>query len=547
METWHLKQCHKALQQHHHQLQLVLVSALYVLTLFALSSIPEQTLDAFHQLHHLATCIAVSSPSMRLPILGPLRIEHADAQNITGIMSRAIKFLQDHSLMNDGEPWVKAVGTVALRQVRNPNLQTSIYSQYCNWTAQDVKDREINQSIVPPAWKHSPSVGLPPMQASWCTVPDGGYYLGLRLEDIANHELCENVPIDEVNKCVNELLSSIMEEFDSAGWIDYLTSTVTISLTMFDFRHGLACIFTVVGEKLTITSWNVNVRIFLVYPREYKLTVWTLMVLLLITGLDLLCSQCIRLKKRILLVIIDVMLLLIIWVRLAMHFSEARLLRSATIKFLGEVRNQPRRSDVDPYGFYEGIEPLGKVEQRISTLETMWMLGVLLKVLSLEWYGTRGATFFILIFRRALRKSFSLVFTIAILIVVHALAFYRFLGKHLVEFEFFDNAFSTMVGYTVGIFKHEVFFLKSFTWKVLFLLSAFTLFLLGSQYVLTIFLSTIEAMNEISDVEVKEGKSDVSDDGEDLDDKIFLRIVKEELERALANRGQATASTTSSA
>ena len=513
------------------------MSALYILTLLALSSIPEQTLNAFHQLHHLATCIVVSSPSVRLPILGALRIEHVDAQNFVGIMTRTMKLLQDHSLMDAGEPWVKAVGTMALRQVRNLNLQGSIYSQYCNWTAQDVKDREINQSIVPPAWKHSPSVGLPPMQASWCTVPDGGYYLGLRLQNIANHEQCSSVPIEQVSECVNELLSSIMEEFDSSGWIDILTSTVTISLTMFDFRHGLVCVFTVVGEKLTTTSWNVNVRIFLVYPRQYKVTAVTLVVLLLITGLDLFWSECIRLKKRILLVSLDVVMLVIISLRLAVHSSEARLLRSATSKFLNEIHNQPKRSNVDPYGLYEGIESLGKVELTITILETVWMVCVLVKVLSLEWYGTRGNTFFILIFRRTLSKSFSLLFTVAILVVVYALAFQRLFGSHLVEFEFLDNTFSTMMGYTVGIFKHELFFLKSFTWKVVFLFSAFTLLLLGSQYILALFLSTIEAMNEMSEVEAKETGSGVSDDKEDLDDNIFLRIVKEELERVVATRG----------
>lgn len=536
MKIWYLEQCRMTVQRHHHQLQLLLVAALYVLTLFAMSSIPEQTLSAFHQLHHLATCIVLSVPSPRLPILGPLRMEHVSVKNLNGIMSRTVKFLQDHSLMDAGEPWVKAVGTVAFRQVRNPNLQTSIYSQNCNWLIQDAKDREMNQSLVPPAWKHSRSVGLPPMPGSWCTVPDGGYYLGLRLEEIANHELCEKVPINQVSKCVSKLLSSIIKEFRVAGWIDYLTSTVTISLTMFDFRHGLACILTVVGEKLAITSWNINSRIFLVYPRSYSLTILTLIVLLIITVLDVFCSQCIRLKKRILLVIIDVVMLLTILVRLALHFSEAELLRSATSKFLDEIRNQPRRSNEEVYGAYEGIGPLGKLEQRISTLETVWMFTVLLKVLSLEWYGTRGITSFILVFRRAIGKAYSLFFTIAILIVVHALAFYRILGEHSIRFEFFDNAFSSMVGYTVGIFNHEDFFLTSFTWKVLFLFSAFTLFLLGSQYVLTLFLSTIEAMDEMSDVEAREDKSGVSDDGEHRDDKIFLRIVKEELERALASK-----------
>ncbi|MPC45517.1 hypothetical protein E2C01_039217 [Portunus trituberculatus] len=540
-----LKKCQAVTLRHHHHLQLVLMSGLYVLTLLALASLPNQTLDAFHQLHHLATCIGVASPSTRLPILGPLRIEHVDAQTIHDIIERTMKFLQDHSLLEAGEPWVKAVGMVAFRQVRNPNLYTSIYSQHCNWTAQDVKDRQINASLVPPAWKYSPTTGLPPMPASWCTVPDGGYYLGLRLRDMASHKLCSAVPIAQVNQCINEMFSLIKEEFDNSGWIDQLTSTITISLTMFDFRHGLTCILTVVGEKLTTSSWNVNLHFSLVYPRGCTLMVWTLVVLVLITALDVFCAQCIRLKKRMLLVALDVVILLVISMRLATHLLEARLLHSTTTKFVDEIRNQPRRSDTEPYGLYEGIEPLVRVEHRINTLETLWMLAVLLKVLSLEWYGTRDATIFFLMFRRALKKSYSALFTIALITVVHALAFHRFFGNQLIEFEFFDNTFSTVAGYAVGIFKHEMFFLKNSSWKVLFLISAFTLVILGSEYVITLFLSTFEAMTEVSEAEANEERSRGFDDGEELDDKMFLRIVKEELERVLADGGLASAVTPS--
>lgn len=538
MVTEVLRNCQAATVRHHHHVQLALASCLYVLTLLALCSLPEHTLDAFHQLHRLATCIAVASPSERLPILGPLRIEHADAQTIHGIVERTFKFLQDHSLQEAGEPWVKAVGTVALRQVRSPDLHTSAYAgQHCNWTAQDTEDRGMHASLVPPAWKHSPVAGLPIMQASWCPVPDGGYYLGLRLRDMASHELCDAVPAAQLSQCVNELLSLIKEELDNGGWIDHLSSTVTLALTLFDFRHGLACSLAVVGEKPTATRWNVSLRLTLVYPRGWGLMAGTLVVLVLVTVCDVLCAQCIRLRKRMVVAALDAAILLAISLRLAAHVSEARLLQSATDKFLKEINKQPRRSDAEPYGLHEDLEALVQVESRISTLETLWMLAVLLKLLSLEWYGTRDATIFFLMLRRALRKSYCALLTIALIIVVHALAFYRFFGTHLTEFEFFDSAFSTVAGYAVGILNHEVFFLKNSTWKVLFLISTFTLVVLGSEYVVTLFLSTFEALTEVSDAEAREGSSEGFHGGEELDDKIFLRIVKEELEMVLPGGG----------
>lgn len=543
-----LRERHKCVHAGHQQAGLVQVAALYMLSLIALAWMHHDPLLAFQQLHRLASDIVVPHRSSRQPIMGPMRVVHVSTGYVTLIMRKSIQLLQEHSLLDPGEPWVKAVGTVALRQVRNPDLSTSIYSQNCNWTAQSVMDRSFEGSLAPTAWKYSRTVGLPPMQGSWCTVPDGGYYLGLHLQNLANHEQCRARPPAEVSDCAKNLLESIMTEFGKAGWIDSLTSTVTISLTMFDFRHGLASVVAVVAEKQTTASWLITSRVSLAYPRECMLTVLTLVVVLVITVLDLLLLQHLRLVKRMLLMALDMVLVFTLLTRLVLHFAEARLLGAATGKFLAELSGQPRRSGADPFGRYAGIEPLARIEQRITALETVWILSLLVKLLALEWYVTRGFTSFILILRRALRKSYPLVFTIVVLVVVHASIFYRFFGGHLRKFEFFDDSLSAMVGYTVGTFNHQEFFATSFTWKALFLLSAFILFLLGSQYVLTLFLAAAEAMNEADEsVQVEEGRSKDPTDKDDSDDEVFLRTVKEELERTLNNRARGSAATTSQA
>lgn len=544
LREWPWREWHKCVLAGHLQTGLVLVAALYMLSLIALAWMHHDRLLAFQQLHRLASDIVVPDRSSRQPIMGPMRAVHVSTGYVTLIMRKSIQFLQEHSLLAQGEPWVKAVGTAALRQVRNPDPKTSIYSQNCNWTAQSVVDRGFEGSLAPAAWKHSRSVGLPPMQGSWCTVPDGGYYLGFHLQNLANHEQCRAKPPAEVSDCVKNLLESIMTEFGKAGWVDSLTSTVTISLTMFDYRHGLASVVTVVAEKQTTASWLITSRVSLAYPRECLLTVLAFVVVLVITVLDLLLSQHLRLVKRMLLMALDAVLVFTLLTRLFLHFNEARLLGAATEKFLGELSDQPRRSGADPFGKYSGIEPLARIEQKITALETVWMLSLLVKLLALEWYVTRGFTSFILILRRALRKSYPLVFTIVVLVVVHASIFYRFFGGHLRKFEFFDDSLSAMVGFTVGTFNHQQFFATSFAWKALFLLSAFILFLLGSQYVLTLFLVAAEAMNETEESVQVEGESKDSTDKDDSDDEVFLRIVKEELERTLTN-GIRSASTTS--
>lgn len=522
----------------------VLAAALYVLAVLALGWVGRDTLGGFQQLHRLSTGVVLEDRHFRQPVMGPLRVVHASGRYVTHVMRQAAQFLQDHNLQEAGEPWVKAVGVLALRQVRNPDAKTSIYRQGCNWTAQDTAHRGFESSLAPPAWRHTWSAGLPPMQGGWCTVPDGGYYLGLRLHDLASHEQCRAASPPRVGDCVRHLVQAIMDELEHDGWVDALTCTVTVSLTMFDFRHGLAGVVAVVAERQTTASWLVTSRVSLTYSRGHLLPLLALVAVILTTALDLFFSRHLRLVKRALLLAVDTVLLLTVLTLLIMHFTKAKLLGAATQKFLEEIKGQPRQSNTAPFGNYEGIEPLARTEQIITTLETVWTLGLLVKILSLEWYVTRGFTSFILILRRALRKSYSLVFTIVLLVVVHAAAFYRFFGGRMREFEFLDDSFSAMVGYTVGNFDHESFFATSLTWKALFLVSAFMLFVLGSQYVLTLFLAAAENMNEMSDsVQGEEGRSEDPKEEEDSDDELFLRIVKEELERTLTSKTRGSNST----
>lgn len=520
-------------RHHHSHLALLLCLGLLATTVLALASGVHDP-RALKELRLTASDLLreeVRAKSSEL--LDPEEMIAREVSDIEAFLYRVMTYIIS-SVDKTGESWVKVVDVVRLRQVRVSSEDHNLYSLPCDWSQQDVRPRPFPENILltMSAWNYTSQTGLPQMRGRYCYIPEDGYYLDLYTPSLfSSHPFCQDMGGSE-RDCAVEFLHRTFLELEEGHWLDDLTRTVTLSLTLFDFRAQLMCIVNVMWENLALSSWWLTPDIVPIAPRgamTFHVLVFILVIAFII--LDLMSAQHHRNCKTACNLTIDVVLFITLAVHLNTHAQASDLVDEANSKFLHEYTNKSEMSNVK----YVGIERLVKLQHRFAVLETIWAMGALLKGFSLDWYGLRTFTRIVVALRNTFANLFSFLILIILLQFFLAGVMYLQFGTHIDRYSTLAQSFSSVARITLGDYDYNEFVSAGVEGQVVFILLTSMLFILLTQYLLSIFFSAVEMMRDQEDEDEKSERSApprLMQDEKTLQDperKVFMQILREEL------------------